>query len=587
LGGDAFEKPLQEALNRRSSGEDAPVSREGNEHRGADQDQAVADGKRRDLLASPEGRARHAEKGTTEAKVPDERPSEEVTREALSEVEGGHGPEGEVTGKDIEEFLLQEVLAVGTGAEELPAPGAKADEAGNSPDSMKDLSALKGEAVVPGQEKDGNVTVTEGTQLPAGGAGVGEKIFSAAAGEEALPAPGTEAEEPVGFKANMKDVSGLQGEEPVPVLETGGKAVAAGEGLFGAGETDIIEEVLETETGEENSPGLKVSGPETGGKGAVAADAQIRAGGTGVVAGTLETEAKGEVLPVAGEAEEGETWVSTDKGKGVFAPKGDGAETAAKAGEALPGPEVDAGRIRGRDIADSRSQGGPQGHTATGEGAADTPDSETGGSNRDGAGAHLKADQTMAAEGAGLKEASLPADGPGGETTHAVNQGKGEAQAKAEPVAGKPTSTVSGSEPRVEVNLRHLQSPSGGRGIQGALPSQVHMEIHEPDLGRMHWSLITEDGRVTAKAMVDTTRLQELLQGHQDLLQDSLKKAGLEMDGFDVWVGSGSREFFSSLKQSHTGTGAREPETGPEPDDSKGEEVRGDTSSSQGLDLFA
>jgi len=355
---------------------------------------------------------------------------------------------------------------------------------------------------------------------------------------------------------------------------------------MGAGETGVFQEVLKTEAGVEDASGLKAPGPETGGKGAVTVDAQIRAGDTGVVDGVLETGAKVADLPVSGGAEEEEAGVLTVKGKDAFALKGDGAATATKVGEALPGPEGDAARIRGRDIADSRLQGEQQANTALGEGADEELGSQTSGSNRDGANAHRNADQMMAAEGAIPKEASLPANGPGSETLYSVDQGKGAAQAKTAPVVGNPNNTVTGSQSRAEVHLHHIQSPPGGRGIQASMPSQVHMEIHEPDLGRMHWNLTMEEGRVMAKAMVDTTRLQELLRSHQDFLQDGFKKAGLEMEGFDVWVGSGSRDSSSSLKQSQTGAGAREPGTGSEPDDSQGEEVRGDTSSSQGLDLF-
>ena len=191
---------------------------------------------------------------------------------------------------------------------------------------------------------------------------------------------------------------------------------------------------------------------------------------------------------------------------------------------------------------------------------------------------------------AGLGQDVLREEGLGGETLYAFDQGKGAVPTRSEPIGYEPNNTMAGNQPKGEATLRHLQGTPSGRPGQEALPNQVRLEIHEPDLGRMHWNLMMDEGRVMAKAMVDTSRLQELLQSNQNVLQSGLQEAGLEMEGFDVWVGSGSRGFSSSPGETPSGTRRGVSEKGSEPTDSKTDSRKqeaGGDSSSHGLDLFA
>ncbi|MEW6439842.1 MAG: flagellar hook-length control protein FliK [bacterium] len=97
-----------------------------------------------------------------------------------------------------------------------------------------------------------------------------------------------------------------------------------------------------------------------------------------------------------------------------------------------------------------------------------------------------------------------------------------------------------GSEP-----VFHLPSPAP-KGAMRAGEGRVTLKIEEESLGRMHWDLQVKDGKtVAAEAVVDTRRLQELIQGNQGILSDRLKAAGLEMQGLDVSVDQGSQRFAS------------------------------------------
>lgn len=56
----------------------------------------------------------------------------------------------------------------------------------------------------------------------------------------------------------------------------------------------------------------------------------------------------------------------------------------------------------------------------------------------------------------------------------------------------------------------------------------------------MRWDVRLEPGKIAAQAVVETTRLQELLQGQQDALIQRLQALGLEVENFEVLVDSRS-----------------------------------------------
>lgn len=69
------------------------------------------------------------------------------------------------------------------------------------------------------------------------------------------------------------------------------------------------------------------------------------------------------------------------------------------------------------------------------------------------------------------------------------------------------------------------------------------MRIQDEELGHMRWHIHMSGGRITAEAIVETSRIQELLQNHQDVLQAKLNALGGEMESFDVSVDQGSQKF--------------------------------------------
>jgi flagellar hook-length control protein FliK len=97
---------------------------------------------------------------------------------------------------------------------------------------------------------------------------------------------------------------------------------------------------------------------------------------------------------------------------------------------------------------------------------------------------------------------------------------------------------------------------AGSGGTFRILRDSVHMRIQDEELGPMRWHIHLRGGRITAEAIVETSRVQELLQNHQDVLEAKLNAMGVEVEEFDVSVDEGSHRFaaFSESDGSrHTG----------------------------------
>ena len=75
------------------------------------------------------------------------------------------------------------------------------------------------------------------------------------------------------------------------------------------------------------------------------------------------------------------------------------------------------------------------------------------------------------------------------------------------------------------------------------------MRIHDEELGPMRWHLQLSEGKITAEAVVETSRVQELLRNHQDVLEAKLNALGVEVEDFEVSVDRGSQEFTPSPRQ--------------------------------------
>jgi hypothetical protein len=97
---------------------------------------------------------------------------------------------------------------------------------------------------------------------------------------------------------------------------------------------------------------------------------------------------------------------------------------------------------------------------------------------------------------------------------------------------------------------------AGSGGTFRILRDAVHMRIQDEELGPMRWHIHLRGGRITAEAIVETSRVQQLLQNHQDVLEAKLNAMGVEVEEFDVSVDKGSHRFaaFSESDGSrHTG----------------------------------
>ena len=69
---------------------------------------------------------------------------------------------------------------------------------------------------------------------------------------------------------------------------------------------------------------------------------------------------------------------------------------------------------------------------------------------------------------------------------------------------------------------------------------QFHLRIQGDGLGTMRWEVHLGPGKIAAQALVDTIKLQELVQGQQDALVQKFQELGLEVEHFEVLVDSGS-----------------------------------------------
>lgn len=61
----------------------------------------------------------------------------------------------------------------------------------------------------------------------------------------------------------------------------------------------------------------------------------------------------------------------------------------------------------------------------------------------------------------------------------------------------------------------------------------------------MRWHVRLNGEKITAEAVVETTRVQDLLRSHQDVLQAKLNAISVEVEDFDVLFDQGSQGFSS------------------------------------------
>ena len=151
-----------------------------------------------------------------------------------------------------------------------------------------------------------------------------------------------------------------------------------------------------------------------------------------------------------------------------------------------------------------------------------------------------------------LKGMEQAGDQQGGDLKPAGHAGQGE---NAAALAGK-DGTAWKQEVQMDLPTRPAPPPitsnqtvpapaaqAGAGGNFRILRDAVHMRIQDEELGPMRWHIHLRGGRITAEAIVETSRVQELLKNHQDVLEAKLNAMGVEVEEFDVSVGDGSQRF--------------------------------------------
>jgi flagellar hook-length control protein FliK len=112
------------------------------------------------------------------------------------------------------------------------------------------------------------------------------------------------------------------------------------------------------------------------------------------------------------------------------------------------------------------------------------------------------------------------------------------------------------------------------------------MRIHDEELGPMRWHVQLNGEKITAEAVVETTRVQELLRTHQDLLESKLNALGVQVEDFEVSVDNGSNRYAALLEQKKCRLSERSGEDNVCPDDSEPSTMKTDSARNRGLDLY-
>jgi flagellar hook-length control protein FliK len=171
-----------------------------------------------------------------------------------------------------------------------------------------------------------------------------------------------------------------------------------------------------------------------------------------------------------------------------------------------------------------------------------------------------------------LKGVAQAGEQHGGDLKPAGHAGQGE---NATSLAGR-DGTAWKQEVQLDLPTRPLPPPitstqtvpaqavqAGSGGVFRVLRDAVHMRIQDEELGPMRWQIHMRDGRITAEAIVETTRVQHLLQNHQDVLESKLNAMGVEIEEFDVSVDEGSQRFAAFSDPHGSGRSRRSTEDPP------------------------
>jgi len=116
-----------------------------------------------------------------------------------------------------------------------------------------------------------------------------------------------------------------------------------------------------------------------------------------------------------------------------------------------------------------------------------------------------------------------------------------------------PTATLRAAAPPPRPDAFLWQFHYGGRPGPLAFRNWVHLNLQDPALGRMRWQIHLGGGQVSAETVVESARVQSLLQSHQGGLENRLNALNLEVTGLEVSVGEGFHGFSASHGRRESG----------------------------------
>ncbi len=228
---------------------------------------------------------------------------------------------------------------------------------------------------------------------------------------------------------------------------------------------------------------------------------------------------------------------------------------AARAWKEQTSQEVEAGSPRGEGGSPARHRIVPESNSLNSDKVRDESaegaflSKEGGSAKGETQGAGLRA---MLSRVEALKGMEQAGEQQGGEFKSAGHTGQGE---NAGSLTGKDGASWK-QEVQVDLPTRPVPPPvtsnqappahvaqAGSGGTFRILRDAVHMRIQDEELGPMRWHIHLSGGKITANAIVETSRVQELLQNHQNLLEAKLNAMGVDVEEFSVSVDEGSQRF--------------------------------------------
>jgi flagellar hook-length control protein FliK len=102
----------------------------------------------------------------------------------------------------------------------------------------------------------------------------------------------------------------------------------------------------------------------------------------------------------------------------------------------------------------------------------------------------------------------------------------------------------------------------------------------------MRWRVQLNGEKITAEAVVETTRVQELFRTHQHLLESKLNALGVQVEDFQVSVDQGSNRYSALLEQRESRPSLRSGEDTLSPGDTERPALKADMARERGLDLY-